>query len=90
MTAQLRDRLGRFGIWRGAYQVTAPLAAAVEEAGFGALWLGSSPDVDLVQVAARLGQHLDAGADHVVIQLLTEPGADPVPGYRDLARALRM
>ena len=42
------------------------------------------------QVAAQLGRHLDAGADHVVIQLLTEPGADPVPGYRDLARALRM
>ena len=41
------------------------------------------------QVAARaVGQHLDAGADHVVIQLLTEPDADPVPGYRDLARAL--
>jgi probable F420-dependent oxidoreductase len=40
------------------------------------------------QVAARLGQHLEAGADHVVIQLLTEPDADPVPGYRDLSRAL--
>jgi probable F420-dependent oxidoreductase len=40
------------------------------------------------QVAALLRQHLDAGADHVVIQLLTEPEADPVPGYRDLARAL--
>jgi hypothetical protein len=39
-------------------------------------------------VAAQLGQHLAAGADHVVIQLLTEPDADPVPGYRDLARAL--
>src|SRR5215831_4165177 len=40
------------------------------------------------QVAAELSAHLDAGADHVAIQLLTEPDADPVPGYRDLARAL--
>jgi alkanesulfonate monooxygenase SsuD/methylene tetrahydromethanopterin reductase-like flavin-dependent oxidoreductase (luciferase family) len=40
------------------------------------------------QVAAQLGRHLAAGADHVVIQLLTEPDADPVPGYRDLARTL--
>jgi probable F420-dependent oxidoreductase len=40
------------------------------------------------QVAAELSAHLDAGADHVAIQLLTEPNADPVPGYRDLARAL--
>jgi probable F420-dependent oxidoreductase len=42
------------------------------------------------QVAAQLGRHLDAGADHVVIQLLTGRDADPVPGYRDLARALML
>jgi len=42
------------------------------------------------QVAAQLRRHLEAGADHVVIQLLTEPDADPVPGYRDLARALML
>jgi alkanesulfonate monooxygenase SsuD/methylene tetrahydromethanopterin reductase-like flavin-dependent oxidoreductase (luciferase family) len=42
------------------------------------------------QVAAELSAHLDAGADHVAIQLLTEPDADPEPGYRDLARALML
>ncbi len=42
------------------------------------------------QVAAQLSTHLDAGADHVAIQLLTGPDADPVPGYRDLARALTL
>jgi hypothetical protein len=41
-------------------------------------------------VAAQLSAHLDAGADHVAVQLLTEPDADPVPGYRDLARALML
>jgi probable F420-dependent oxidoreductase len=40
------------------------------------------------QVAARLTEHLDAGADHVSIQLLTAPGAGPVDGYRQLAEAL--
>jgi probable F420-dependent oxidoreductase len=49
VTAHLRDRLGRFGIWRGAYQVTAGLAAEIERCGFGALWLGSSPAGDLAQ-----------------------------------------
>ena len=53
--AQLRDRLGRFGIWRGAFQVTAQLAAAVEECGFGALWLGGSPGGDLAQLEELLG-----------------------------------
>ncbi len=42
------------------------------------------------QVAAQLSRHLDAGADHVVIQLLTDPEAGPVPGYRELARALML
>jgi probable F420-dependent oxidoreductase len=41
-------------------------------------------------VAVRLREHLAAGADHVALQLLTEPGADPVPGYRDLAGALSL
>src|SRR5215470_15596055 len=30
MTGQVRDRLGRFGIWRGAGQVTAQLATGIE------------------------------------------------------------
>jgi probable F420-dependent oxidoreductase len=40
------------------------------------------------QIAARLGDHFAAGADHVAIQLLTEPEADPLPGYVTLAGAL--
>lgn len=51
----LPDQLGRFGIWRGASQVTAQLAADVEQSGFGALWLGGSPSGDLVQAEELLG-----------------------------------
>jgi probable F420-dependent oxidoreductase len=40
------------------------------------------------EVAGQLARHLDAGADHVCIQLLTEQGADPLPGYAQLAPAL--
>jgi probable F420-dependent oxidoreductase len=42
------------------------------------------------QVAARLGEHFQAGADHVVIQLLTAPGADVMDGYTELAQALAL
>ena len=42
------------------------------------------------QVAARLTEHLDAGADHVSIQLVTAPGADPADGYRELAGAIKL
>lgn len=50
MTAQLRDQLGRFGVWRGAWQTTPDFAAGLEQFGFGALWLGGSPDGDLAVV----------------------------------------
>lgn len=39
--------------------------------------------------AASLQAHLDAGADHVVVQVLGEqPTSDPRPALRDLAKAL--
>ena len=49
-----RTELGRFGIWRSASLVTPDVAAGVERLGFGALWLGGSPDGDLAQVEALL------------------------------------
>jgi probable F420-dependent oxidoreductase len=42
------------------------------------------------EVSAQLTCHLDAGANHVCLQLITEAGADPLPGYRALAPALRL
>lgn len=40
-------------------------------------------------LVARVRAHLDAGADHVVVQLLGEaPSADPMPALRELAPAL--
>jgi probable F420-dependent oxidoreductase len=47
---EARDRLGRFGVWRGATMLTPQLAAALEELGYGTLWVGGSPGGDLVQV----------------------------------------
>jgi probable F420-dependent oxidoreductase len=47
MTVQLRDQLGHFGVWRGAWQTTPELAVGLERLGYGALWLGGSPDGDL-------------------------------------------
>jgi len=40
------------------------------------------------QISAGLSAHLDAGANHVSVQVLAAPGDDPMPGYRALARAL--
>src|ERR1035438_9305292 len=50
MTQQVRDHLGRFGIWRGGSQLTPELAAGIEKLGFGALWVGGSPSGDLTLI----------------------------------------
>lgn len=52
---QWRERLGRFGVWRGVSQVTTDLAAELERLGYGALWLGGSPGADLAAVDDLLG-----------------------------------
>ena len=41
-------------------------------------------------VAAQLSRHLDAGADHVAIQLLTGPDDDMLARYGQLAQALNL
>ena len=43
---------------------------------------------DVGTVAARVTEHLVAGADHVAVQLLTSAGEDPVLGFTALAKAL--
>jgi probable F420-dependent oxidoreductase len=43
---------------------------------------------DPARVASLLRGHLDAGADHVAVNLLVPPGGDLIEGYRQLAPAL--
>lgn len=43
---------------------------------------------DADTAAQRVREHLDAGADHVPIQLITARDENPLDGYRALARAL--
>ncbi|HEV3068761.1 MAG TPA: LLM class F420-dependent oxidoreductase, partial [Streptosporangiaceae bacterium] len=56
------------------------LSGAGSDALIDALVAHGSP----AQAAGQLARHLDAGADHVCIQLITEEGADPLPGYAAL------
>lgn len=43
---------------------------------------------DAAAVTARLAGHLDAGADHVAVQVLTGPGGDPRPALRTIVETL--
>ena len=87
MTSLWRDRLGKFGIWRPAVQMTPELAAHLEQLGFGAVWLGSSPDGELT-IADQL---LDATTSLIVgtsiVNIWKDDAATVANSYRRIEAA---
>ncbi|HEX3305957.1 MAG TPA: hypothetical protein VHS32_06915, partial [Streptosporangiaceae bacterium] len=39
---EIREQIGRYGAWVSSRVITTEIAAGLESAGYGALWLGSS------------------------------------------------
>jgi probable F420-dependent oxidoreductase len=79
--------LGRYGIWRNLQALTPALAAEIEAAGYGAIWVGGSPPADLRGV-----EELLAGTEHIavatgVVNMWTSPAADVAESYHRLADA---
>jgi probable F420-dependent oxidoreductase len=52
----LKPDLGRFGVWLPTRSITPDLAAKIERLGYGAAWIGGSPDADLSWVEPALAQ----------------------------------
>jgi probable F420-dependent oxidoreductase len=52
----LKPDLGRFGAWLPTRSITPELAAAIESLGYGATWIGGSPDADLAWVEPALAK----------------------------------
>ena len=53
-TVSLKPDLGRFGVWLPTRSITPELAAQIESLGYGAIWIGGSPDADLAWVEPAL------------------------------------
>ncbi|WP_406817358.1 LLM class F420-dependent oxidoreductase [Mycobacterium sp. M23085] len=50
----LRPDLGRFGVWLPTRSIEPDLAVRIESLGYGAIWVGGSPDADLAWVDPAL------------------------------------
>ncbi len=79
--------LGRYGIFRGAAGLTPELAREIEAAGFGAIWIGSSPPGDLA-----LPESLLAATDHIavatgIVNMWATPAEEVAPSYHRLEAA---
>jgi probable F420-dependent oxidoreductase len=52
----LKPDLGHYGVWLPPHSITPELAAGIESLGYGAAWIGGSPDADLAWVEPALAQ----------------------------------
>ncbi len=71
--------------WRRLGFTDQDIASASDRLVKGLIGLG-----DAKQVAARITAQLDAGADHVAVQLIIAKGSDPLPGFSELSAVLRL
>ena len=77
-------QLGQFGVWRHAGGLAPDVGAAIESAGYGAIWIGGSPPADL-DVAERL---LDATSTITVatgiVNIWTAPADEVATSFHRL------
>lgn len=77
--------LGRYGIWRGQWDLSPEFAVEAEALGYGAIWIGGSPDGDLALPESML----DA-TDRIVIatgivNMWKTPAEEVAPSYHRIA-----
>jgi probable F420-dependent oxidoreductase len=67
---------GPFGVWATRAAVTPARANEIEEAGFGALWIGGSPGVELAEAEAALEATRGLTVATGIVPIWSAPAAD--------------
>ncbi len=76
--------LGRFGVWHGPQHWGPELAAGLEQAGYGALWLGASPDAGLRDAEVLLASTNTVAVGTSIVNMWKSPAADVAASYHRL------
>jgi probable F420-dependent oxidoreductase len=77
----LKLDLGRYGVWLGSRSITPDLAVQIESLGFGAAWVGGSPDADLKWVEPALAQTSTLQLATGIINIWSSPAAEVAESY---------
>jgi probable F420-dependent oxidoreductase len=77
----LKLDLGRYGIWLGSRSITPDLAKQIESLGYGAAWIGGSPDADLKWVEPALAQTSSLQLATGIINIWSSPAAEVAESY---------
>jgi probable F420-dependent oxidoreductase len=74
--------LGRYGVWRGATQLTPELARGLEQLGYGTLWVGGSPEGSLSAVEAMLAATSEITLATGIVNIWSDPAPTVAASYR--------
>ena len=77
----LKLDLGRYGVWLGSRSITPELAVQIESLGYGAAWIGGSPDADLKWVEPALAQTSSLQLATGIINIWSSPAAEVAESY---------
>jgi probable F420-dependent oxidoreductase len=86
-TASLKPDLGRFGVWLGSRSITPELAARIESLGYGAAWIGGSPDADLAWVEPALAETTSLQLATGIINIWSAPAKTVAESYERIESA---
>ena len=77
----LKLDLGRYGVWLGTRSITPDLAVQIESLGYGAAWIGGSPDADLKWVEPALAQTSSLQLATGIVNIWSSPATEVAESY---------
>ncbi|OBH89067.1 LLM class F420-dependent oxidoreductase [Mycobacterium sp. E2733] len=83
----LKPDLGRFGVWLPTRSITPELAARIESLGYGAAWIGGSPDAELSWVEPALEQTTSLQLATGIVNIWTAPARAVAESFKRIENA---
>jgi probable F420-dependent oxidoreductase len=83
----LKPELGRFGVWLPNRSITPELAKQIESLGYGAVWIGGSPDADLAWVEPALTQTASLQLATGIVNIWSAPAPDVAASFQRIESA---
>lgn len=83
----LKPDLGRFGVWLPTRSITPSLAAGIEALGYGAAWVGGSPDADLSWVEPALARTSSLQLATGIVNIWSAPAAEVAASFHRIEGA---
>ena len=83
----LKPNLGRFGAWLPTRSITPELAAGIESLGYGAAWIGGSPDAELAWVEPALEQTTSPQLATGIVNIWSAPAPAVAASFERIEKA---